>query len=99
MTNVSVDFTHMPGTATPGDDYTVPADQMLQWAPGDIAAKIIDVPIASDGLPEPTERFRVNLGNVMGAAVLPFGQLDVEIIDGQTDQRFANGFEGPECLP
>ena len=99
VANVSVDFTHMPGTATPGDDYTVPADQMLQWAPGDIAAKIIDVPIASDGLPEPTERFRVNLGNVMGAAVLPFGQLDVEIIDGQTDQRFANGFEGPECLP
>ncbi|MBK8069650.1 MAG: hypothetical protein IPK27_19120 [Rhodanobacteraceae bacterium] len=99
VANVSVDFTHTPGTATPGDDYTVPAAQMLQWAPGDIAAKIIDVPIASDGLPEPTERFRVNLGNVMGAAVLPFGQLDVEIIDGQTDQRFANGFEGPECLP
>jgi hypothetical protein len=99
VANVSVDFTHTPGSATPGDDYTVPADQMLQWAPGDIAAKIIDVPIANDGLPEPTERFRVNLGNVMGAAVLPFGQLDVEIVDGQSDQRFANGFEGPDCLP
>ncbi len=99
VANVSVDFTHTPGTATPGDDYTVPANQLLQWAPGDIAAKVIDVPIAGDGLPEPTENFRVNLGNVMGAAVLPFGQLDVEIVDGQSDQRFRNGFEGPECLP
>jgi hypothetical protein len=99
VANVTVDFTHTPGSATPGDDYTVPPDQLLQWAPGDIAAKVIDVPIAGDGLPEGTERFRVNLGNVMGAAVLPFGQLDVEIVDGQTDQRFRNGFEGPECLP
>jgi hypothetical protein len=99
VTNVSVDFTHTPGSATPGDDYTVPANQLLQWTPGDIAAKVIDVPIANDGLPEPTENFRVNLGNVMGAAVLPFGQLDVEIVDGQSDQRFRNGFEGPECLP
>ncbi|MGE4071272.1 MAG: Calx-beta domain-containing protein [Lysobacterales bacterium] len=99
VANVSVDFTHTAGTATPGDDYTVPADQLLQWAPGDIAAKVIDVPIADDGLPEGTESFRVNLGNVMGAAVLPFGQLDVEIVDGQSDQRFRNGFEGPACLP
>ena len=99
VANVTVDFTHTPGSATPGDDYTVPPDQLLQWAPGDIAARVIDVPIANDGLPEGTESFRVNLGNVMGAAVLPFGQLDVEIVDGQTDQRFRNGFEGPECLP
>jgi hypothetical protein len=99
VANVTVDFTHTPGSATPGDDYTVPPDQLLQWAPGDIVAKVIDVPIAGDGLPEGTERFRVNLGNVMGAAILPFGQLDVEIVDGQSDQRFRNGFEGPECLP
>jgi hypothetical protein len=99
VTNVSLDFTHTPGTATPGDDYTVPANQQLQWAPGDIAAKLIDVPTADDGLPEPTERFRANLANVMGAALLPFAQIDVDIVDAQSDQRFANGFEGPECLP
>lgn len=99
VANVSVDFTHTPGTATPGDDYTVPADRQLQWAPGDITAKVIDVPIANDTLPESTERFRVSLGDVMGAVVLPFGQLDVEIVDGQSDQRFRSGFEGLECLP
>ena len=99
VADVSVDFTHASGSATPGDDYTVPPDQLLQWAPGDIAAKLINVPIAADGLPEPIERFRVSLSNVMGAALLPFAQLDVEILDGQSDQRFANGFEGPECLP
>jgi hypothetical protein len=99
VANVTVDFTHTPGSATPGDDYTVPANQLLQWAPGDITAKVIDVPIANDGLTEVTEAFRVNLGNVMGAALLPFGQLDVEIVDGQGDQRFRSGFEGPECLP
>lgn len=99
VANVSVDFTHTPGTATPGDDYTVPANQMLQWGPGDIAAKLIAVPIAADGVPEPVESFRVSLSNVMGAAVLPFAQLDVEILDGLSDQRFANSFEGPECQP
>jgi hypothetical protein len=99
VANVTVDFTHSAGSATPGDDYTVPPDQLLSWAPGDIAAKVIEVAIDDDGVPEPTERFRVNLSNVSGAAVLPFAQLDVEIIDAQTDQRFGNGFEGPECLP
>jgi hypothetical protein len=99
VANVTVDFTHSAGSATPGDDYAVPPDQLLSWAPGDIAAKVIEVPIDDDGVPEPTEGFRVNLSNASGAAVLPFAQLDVAIIDGQTEQRFGNGFEGPECLP
>ncbi|MEZ5441597.1 MAG: Calx-beta domain-containing protein [Lysobacterales bacterium] len=99
VASVTVDFSHATGSATPGDDYTVPSNQVLQWTPGDIAAKLIEVPIAADGVPEPVERFRVNLSNAMGASILPFAQLDMEILDGQSDQRFANGFEGPACLP
>ncbi|MCB1629475.1 MAG: hypothetical protein KDI48_17225, partial [Xanthomonadales bacterium] len=99
VANVTVDFSHTPGSATPGADYTVPPNQLLQWMPGDVAAKLIAVPIAADGVPEPVETFRVNLSNAMGASILPFAQLDVEILDGQSDQRFASGFEGPECLP
>jgi hypothetical protein len=99
VANVSVEFNHAAGTATPGDDYTVPANQLLSWAPGDSVAKLIEIAIAADAQIEPIERFRLTLTNPSGAALLPFAQLDVEILDGVDDARFRNGFEGPACLP
>ena len=99
VASVSVQFNHVSGTATPGDDYTVPANQLLSWAPGDSVAKPIDIAIAANAQIEPVERFRLTLTNPSGAALLPFAQLDVEILDGVDDARFRNGFEGPACLP
>jgi hypothetical protein len=99
VASVSVQFNHVSGTATPGDDYSVPANQLLNWAPGDIDAKLIDIAIAADAQIEPVERFRLTLTNPSGAVLLPFAQLDVEILDGIDDARFRNGFEGPACLP
>lgn len=99
FTTVNVDFSHEVGTATPGDDYIVPTDRLLQWAPGDLAPKLIDVAIASDSLVEPVERFRVHLADPIGAVISPFAQLDVDIIDASADLIFGDGFEGLACLP
>jgi hypothetical protein len=99
VASVSVEFNHVAGTATPGDDYAVPASQLLSWAPGDSSAKLIDIAIAAEAQIEPIERFRLTLTNPSGAALLPFAQLDVEILDGVDDARFRNGFEGAVCLP
>ncbi len=99
VASVSVEFNHSAGTATPGDDYSAPANQLLSWAPGDSVAKLFDIAIAADAQIEPIERFRLTLTNPSGAALLPFAQLDVDILDGLDDTRFRNGFEGPACLP
>lgn len=99
VANVSVDFRHTPGSATPDVDYLVPADQILSWGPGDIAPKVVAVPIIDDGISEAPESFRINLADPVGTAIMPLAQLDVEIFDAGTDQAFRDGFEGPECFP
>jgi hypothetical protein len=57
------------------------------------------VPIFSDALSESNEHFRLNLNNVIGAAILPFAQMDVQILDGSEARTFRDGFEGEACLP
>ncbi len=99
VAQVAVDFTHVPGTATPGDDYTPPANQVLTWAPGDFTPKIFDIPIAANAPQEPTERFRLTLTQPSATAILPFAQLDIEIVDRLDDLRFGDGFEPVSCLP
>ena len=99
VASVSVELAHSAGTASVDIDYTAPANQVLQWAPGDLAAKTITVPIFSDALSESNEHFRLNLNNVIGAAILPFAQMDVQILDGSEARTFRDGFEGEGCLP
>ncbi|HRD72987.1 MAG TPA: Calx-beta domain-containing protein [Aquimonas sp.] len=99
VASVSVELAHSTGTASVDADYTAPANQVLQWAPGDLAAKTITVPIFSDALGESNEHFRLNLNNVIGAAILPFAQMDVQILDGSEARTFRDGFEGEACLP
>jgi hypothetical protein len=99
VASVSVELAHSTGTASVDADYTAPANQVLQWAPGDLAAKTITVPIFSDALSESNEHFRLNLNNAIGAAILPFAQMDVQILDGGAERTFRDGFEGEGCLP
>jgi len=99
VASVSVELAHSTGTASVDVDYTAPVNQVLQWAPGDLAAKTITVPIFSDALSESNEHFRLNLNNVIGAAILPFAQMDVQILDGSEARTFRDGFEGEACLP
>lgn len=96
---VGVNFTHVTGTATPGEDYTPPPDQMLFWPAGDFAPKSFDIPIAADTSVEPSERFRLILAQPSGTAILPFALLDVEIMDGLGDGLLVDGFETTPCLP
>lgn len=99
VVQVGVNFAHVAGTATPGQDYTPPADQVLTWAPGDFAPKAFDIPTVADAPIEPLERFRLTLSEPSATAILPFAQLDVEIMDGLDEVRFGDSFEPPECLP
>jgi len=99
VVQVGVNLTHVAGTATAGEDYTPPADQVLTWAPGDFAPKVFDIAIAANAPIEPLERFRLTLSEPSATAILPFAQLDVEIMDALGDVRFGDGFEPPACLP
>jgi len=96
---VGASLAHSAGTATPGVDYTVPPNQVLSWAAGDFAPKLINIPIATDAPIEAIERFRLTLGDPVSTAILPFAQLDIEIMDGVDDVRFGDSFEPPDCLP
>lgn len=93
VAHVSLQLRHEAGSATPGVDYTPPADQVLNWAPGDLAPKRIAIPIAADTDGEPDESFHLRLSDPVGAALLPFGLLEVRIVDGAV-RGFADGFEG-----
>jgi hypothetical protein len=93
VANVSLQLRHEAGSASPGVDYTPPADQVLNWAPGDLAPKRIAIAIAADADGEPDESFRLRLSDPVGAALLPFGLLEVRIVDGAV-RGFSDGFEG-----
>jgi hypothetical protein len=96
---VGASLAHSAGTATAGVDYTVPPNQVLSWAAGDFAPKLINIPIAADAPIEAIERFRLTLSDPVSTAILPFAQLDIEIMDGVDDVRFGDSFEPPDCLP
>jgi hypothetical protein len=64
---VSVDYSFANGTATSGSDFTG-VNGTLNWANGDMAAKTITVPIASDTTSEGAETFTITLSNPVGGA-------------------------------
>ncbi|MHC4617585.1 MAG: Calx-beta domain-containing protein [Planctomycetota bacterium] len=57
------------GTATPGDDYTVPGNGTLIFNPGDVS-KTIDVSIVNDGLDEEDETITMVLLSVTGGSAI-----------------------------
>jgi len=61
---------HSAGTATTGVDYAVPPNQVLSWAAGDFATKLINIPIAADARIEAIERFRLTLSDPVSTASL-----------------------------
>jgi hypothetical protein len=67
---VSATFQVNPGTATLGNDYTLPPSLTLNWAPGDTAPKFIQIPIVNDAVAEPNEAFTVTLVSTTGGATL-----------------------------
>ncbi len=93
VATVQVDLEHEAGTATPDVDYIPPPAQTLTWGPGDIAPKLITIPIISDGTGEPVETFRLRLLNPMNTAIVPHALIEYRILDGD-DRGFRDGFEG-----
>lgn len=99
VASVSVEFDQVAGTAAPGDDYALAANPLRSGPPGGSFARLIEVSITADGQVESMERFRLTLTNPRAAALMPFAQLDVEILDDIGDTRFRKGVEGPTRLP
>lgn len=64
----SVSFASAAGSALAGSDYTTTAGT-LNWPAGDLAPKLITVPILNDAAPEPTEQFTVALSAPAGAVL------------------------------
>jgi subtilisin family serine protease/subtilisin-like proprotein convertase family protein len=65
---VTIDYATLPGTATPGGDFTA-ANGTLTFNPGQ-STKTINVVLAGDTLSEPDENFLVSLTNPAGAVIL-----------------------------
>jgi subtilisin-like proprotein convertase family protein len=65
---VTIDYTTLAGTATPGDDFTV-ASGTLTFNPGQ-STKYVTVTLAGDALAEPDETFVVRLTHPSGAVIL-----------------------------
>jgi uncharacterized repeat protein (TIGR01451 family) len=64
----TIDYATADDTATAGADYTA-TNGTLTFVGTAKQARTISVPILNDAVPEPTERFFVNLSNVSDAAV------------------------------
>ncbi len=65
---VTVQYAALPGTATPGSDYTA-ASGTLTFNPGQIS-KTVSIVIAGDTLPEADETLLVSLSSASGAVLL-----------------------------
>lgn len=67
---VSVDVQAVPGSAALGVDYTAPQPGTVQWASGDVAAKIVRLPILHNPAFTYGSYLSLNLANPAGGAVL-----------------------------
>ena len=63
-----VRFRTVNGTATAGSDFE-PFDFELVFSAGDMAPKLVLVPIIDDAIPEPNETFTVTLSDASGAPI------------------------------
>ncbi|MEN1681219.1 MAG: PQQ-dependent sugar dehydrogenase [Planctomycetota bacterium] len=89
----TVDFTTVPGTATPGVDYTTTSG-VVTFADGQTEA-FITVPIANDSAAEGTETFNVAIDRVTGAIAGQPRTTTVSIFDDeQPSPGSGNGLQG-----
>jgi hypothetical protein len=92
--SVSLQYATSGGTATEGVDYTG-ATGTLSWAAGDLADKLIGIPIAEDGSVESAETFIVTLSGLAGGATLDGSStLTVTINDNDANAPIAGGGGG-----
>jgi hypothetical protein len=91
---VSVQYATAGATATEGADYTA-ATGILNWGPGDLADKVIAIPIADDAAVENAETFSVTLSALAGGAALDgSSSLTVTITDNDVQAPPSNGGGG-----
>ncbi|HWJ06188.1 MAG TPA: choice-of-anchor B family protein [Steroidobacteraceae bacterium] len=87
---VSVHYATAGGSATEGVDYT-PASGVLNWAAGDMADKVVSIPVADDTSVEGSETLTLTLSAFAGAALDGSSTLTVTINDNDTSTPPANG--------
>jgi choice-of-anchor B domain-containing protein len=82
---VSVQYATAGATATEGSDYTA-ATGTLTWSAGDLADKVIGIPLADDAALESAETFTVTLSGLTGGAVLD-GSSNLTVTIDDNDAR------------
>ena len=90
---VSVHYATAGGSATEGVDYTATSGT-LSWAPGDIADKVVSIPVSDDTSAEGSETLTLTLSALTGAALDGSSTLTVTISDNDASTPPANGGGG-----
>jgi len=85
---VSVNYATANGTALAGSDYAAAAGT-LNWASGDMAPKIVQLPMLDDAVYELRESFKLNLSNPGGGAQLGRASATVYLDDDDTGLSFS----------
>src|SRR5687768_10960581 len=89
--SVSVQYTTGAGSATEGADYTA-ASGTLSWPAGDIADKVIAIPVTNDTSVENAETLTLTLSGLTGGAALDGSStLAVTITDNDTNPPPSRG--------
>ncbi len=92
--SVSVQYTTGAGSATEGADYTA-SSGTLSWLAGDIADKIIAIPVTNDTSVENSETLTLSLSGLTGGATLDGSStLTVIIDDNDTNPPPSSGGGG-----
>jgi choice-of-anchor B domain-containing protein len=95
---VGLQYATSAGSATEGADYTA-ASGALSWAPGDIADKVIAIPVANDTSVESAETLTVTLSGLTGGAALDgAGTLTLTITDNDVSAPSGGGGGGSTDL-
>ncbi|SEH06758.1 Calx-beta domain-containing protein [Candidatus Venteria ishoeyi] len=76
----AVSYASRDADAVANSDYT-PVSGALSWADGDATSRTITVPLLSDGIPEDSEHFWVELSNVSGATLGSHREAYIDISD------------------
>jgi choice-of-anchor B domain-containing protein len=92
--SISVQYATAAGSATEGADYAA-ASGTLSWAAGDIADKVIAIPVLNDTSVETAETFTLTLSGLTGGATLDGSStLTVTVGDNDTNARPVSGGGG-----
>jgi uncharacterized delta-60 repeat protein len=76
---LSVIFATIPGTATPGVDYTT-VSNVITFQPGE-ASRTFSIPINNDSLVEGNETVQLSLSTITGKGVIGIGDAILTIVD------------------